>query len=139
MPGKKERYAMNVTPAIWEAFSALFDEALDLGAEARAAWIEHIEATRPELAPLLRRLLAAHAISDTADVLRGLPQLDAPAVAGLQAVAGLTVGALVGPYRLTREIASGGMAEVWLAERAAGAFNREVGLKLPGPSRFGRG
>ena len=129
---------MNLTPAIWEALSTLFDEALDLDAEARAAWIEHIDATRPELGPLLRRLLAAHGRSDTADVLRGLPQLNAPAVGGLQAVAGLAVGVLVGPYRLTREIGSGGMAEVWLAERADGAFNREVALKLPRITRLRR-
>lgn len=129
---------MNVTPATWEAVSTLLDEAFDLDAEARAAWIEHIEATRPELAPLLRRLLAAHARSDTADALRGLPQLNAPAVGGLQATAGLAVGALVGPYRLTREIGGGGMAEVWLAERADGAFNREVALKLPRITRLRR-
>lgn len=138
MWGKEERYAMNVTPAIWEAVSTFLDEALDLDAQARAAWIEHIDATRPELAPLLRRLLAAHASSETADVLRRLPQLNAPAVGGLPAAGGVAVGALVGPYRLTREIGSGGMAEVWLAERADGAFKREVALKLPRLSRLRR-
>jgi serine/threonine-protein kinase len=138
MQGKEEPYAMDVTPAIWEAVSTLLDEALDLDAEARAAWIEQIDATRPELAPLLRRLLAAHASSETADVLRRLPQLNAPAVGGLQAAGGLAVGALVGPYRLTREIGSGGMAEVWLAERADGAFKREVALKLPRITRLRR-
>jgi serine/threonine-protein kinase len=56
----------------------------------------------------------------------------------LQAAAGLAVGALVGPYRLTREIGSGGMAEVWLAERADGAFKREVALKLPRITRLRR-
>ncbi len=128
---------MNVTPAIWEAVSTLLDEALDLDAEARTAWIEHIDASRPELAPLLRRLLAAHA-SETADVLRRLPQLEVPVVGGLQAAPGLAVGSLVGPYRLTREIGSGGMAEVWLAERADGAFKREVALKLPRITRLRR-
>jgi serine/threonine protein kinase len=37
----------------------------------------------------------------------------------------------VGPYRLIRPLGEGGMAEVWLAERADGAFKREVALKLP--------
>ena len=44
---------------------------------------------------------------------------------------GLGAGDRVGPYRLLRELGSGGMAEVWLAERADGAFEREVALKLP--------
>jgi eukaryotic-like serine/threonine-protein kinase len=32
---------------------------------------------------------------------------------------------------LIRPLRSGGMAEVWLARRADGAFKREVALKLP--------
>ncbi len=36
----------------------------------------------------------------------------------------------VGPYRLLRHIGTGGMAEVWLAERADGAFQRQVAIKL---------
>ncbi len=45
--------------------------------------------------------------------------------------AGLTAGALIGPYRLLRELGQGGMGVVWLAERADGAPKRPVALKLP--------
>jgi serine/threonine protein kinase/Tfp pilus assembly protein PilF len=44
---------------------------------------------------------------------------------------GLSPGACVGPYELIRLLGAGGMAEVWLARRADGAFKREVALKLP--------
>ena len=37
----------------------------------------------------------------------------------------------MGPYELIRLLGAGGMAEVWLARRADGAFKREVALKLP--------
>ena len=40
-------------------------------------------------------------------------------------------GDVVGPYRLIREIASGGMGSVWMAERVDGALHRQVALKLP--------
>ena len=51
---------------------------------------------------------------------------------------GLEAGDRVGPYRLLRPIGSGGMADVWLAERDDGAFAREVALKLPLVSRLRR-
>jgi len=44
---------------------------------------------------------------------------------------GLNAGAFVGPYELIRLLGAGGMAEVWLARRADGAFKRDVALKLP--------
>ena len=44
---------------------------------------------------------------------------------------GLSASDFVGPYELVRLLGSGGMAEVWLARRADGAFKRDVALKLP--------
>ncbi len=43
----------------------------------------------------------------------------------------LRAGTRVGPYELIRPLGAGGMAEVWFARRADGAFKREVALKLP--------
>ena len=128
---------MDVSAATWNTLSKLLDEALDLDPGTRAAWIDGLHKTQPELAPVLRKLLAAHASSETSDLLQQLPELDAAGGTPTH-VDGLGSGSLVGPYRLKREIASGGMADVWLAERADGAFERDVALKLPHLSRLRR-
>ena len=38
---------------------------------------------------------------------------------------------MVGPYRLLRELGTGGMGTVWLAERSDGALKRQVAVKMP--------
>src|SRR5262245_66623520 len=40
-------------------------------------------------------------------------------------------GERLGAYELLRPLGAGGMAEVWLANRADGAFDRQVALKIP--------
>ncbi len=126
---------MNVSTVTWHELSGLLDEALNLPSSLRAAWLERQRLLRPDLAPSLDRLLAAHATAETADVLARLPTLGSSATqpAG---DAGLAAGEQVGPYRLIREVGRGGMADVWLAERSDGTFERRVALKLPRISRL---
>lgn len=52
-------------------------------------------------------------------------------LAAAPASAGHSMGRRILPYALLRELGQGGMAGVWLAERADGAHRREVALKLP--------
>jgi serine/threonine-protein kinase len=134
---------MNLSAGTWTTLSKLLDEALDLPPDERAGWLEQVTRTQPEIAPALQKLLAAHASDETADVLRQLPALDMPESPRPDANAssstgGLVAGERVGPYRLVRELGGGGMADVWLAERADGAFTREVALKLPLITRLRR-
>jgi serine/threonine protein kinase len=60
-----------------------------------------------------------------------LPKLGYAQEESALAGSGLQPGARVGPYELIRSLGAGGMAEVWLARRADGAFKREIALKLP--------
>src|ERR1700691_1320631 len=68
--------------------------------------------------------------------MRGQPSIRLPqTVSGTDynpvGASGLNAGDFVGPYELIRLLGAGGMAEVWLARRADGAFKRDVALKLP--------
>jgi serine/threonine protein kinase/TolB-like protein/Flp pilus assembly protein TadD len=112
--------------------SQLLDEALTLDETARRAWLTHLSLEHQDLAAALREaLLPGAAQAAELSALMSLPKLDAADEAGAPAASGLMPGARVGPYELIRVLGAGGMAEVWLARRADGAFKREVALKLP--------
>jgi serine/threonine-protein kinase len=129
---------MDVSAATWNTLSKLLDEALDLDPAARVTWLEQIAAAQPDVLPSLSKLLAAHARNETADLLQRLPEFKPSAPGAASDDNALKTGAAVGPYRLLRELGSGGMADVWLAERADGAFERKVALKLPRVTRLRR-
>jgi tetratricopeptide (TPR) repeat protein len=112
----------------WREIFALLDTALDLDPPARAQWLASLDPASAGLGPWLDELLRTHAAEETSDFMRNdaivaLDGMRAPPVAGADLV--------VGPYRLLREIGQGGMATVWLAERADGLLERRVAVKLP--------
>src|SRR3984957_15182386 len=123
---------MTLSIAQMAAMSRLLDEALPLDAAGRLAWLEALPAEHRELAQTLREAL----LPDEAQA-AGLEPLSPQAMAAFVNPSGVTganrlqPGARVGPYELIRPLGAGGMAEVWLARRADGAFKREVALKLP--------
>ncbi|MFM2399953.1 MAG: hypothetical protein RL341_2110, partial [Pseudomonadota bacterium] len=109
--------------------NALLQTALALPQEQRATWLGTLPPEQQAFVPQLQSMLARAAVeTDTF----------------MQRPAGLALGAdvdedsfadepgdQVGPYRLVSELGAGGMATVWLAERADGVLNRQVALKLP--------
>ncbi|MEO8659410.1 MAG: serine/threonine-protein kinase [Bryobacteraceae bacterium] len=117
-----------VPPESWSEVNRLLDEALDLPPEARGHWLSELSAEHGPLKPLLRRLLDRAAKVAANGFLEDLPLLE-------QVAAGDTVG----PWRMVRPLGEGGMASVWLAERADGLLGRPAALKLPheAPRRFG--
>jgi serine/threonine protein kinase/TolB-like protein/Tfp pilus assembly protein PilF len=103
--------------------SQLLEEALPLDDTGRRVWLEHLPVEHEDLIAALRRsLFPGDAESALGKVLESPPSFDASL---------LQPAARLGPYELLRRLGSGGMAEVWLARRADGAFKREVALKVP--------
>jgi serine/threonine-protein kinase len=112
----------------------IFDEALNLEPNRRNAFLTAVAVRDPALAAEVERLLDAEAEHDasidvTEVIARAWSTLlgdqmeddrDRP----------IPEGARFGAYRIVGEIARGGMATVYLAERADGAFDQRVALKL---------
>jgi serine/threonine-protein kinase len=109
-----------------ERLGRLLDVALTLPAADIDRWRRSLP---PQDADLQEALAAALAARDKSD----LPRLDRvvrPSV-GDDNLESCHIGDRVGPYVLIRQIGAGGMAQVWLAQRADGLMNREVALKFP--------
>ncbi|MBG6078810.1 serine/threonine-protein kinase [Rubrivivax gelatinosus] len=115
--------------ADWPTLDRLLDEALALAAPQRAVWLERLDGEAAPLRETLRRLLALHHEAETEDFLATLPALDLRPEVGVDHEPG--PGDRVGPWRLVGLLGEGGMGSVWRAERADGAYRREVALKLP--------
>ena len=122
---------MKIADEQWQVLSNLLDQALDLPEFARSAWIEELDERYAGLKARLREILANQAQVETADFLGAPVELGALS-------AGLCADAVVGPYRLIRELGHGGMGTVWLADRLDGLVKRSIALKLPHPSLYDR-
>jgi serine/threonine-protein kinase len=123
--------------ARWETLDRLFSRALDVTPGERAAFVEREAGGDAELVEAVRRLL--HAAEKTAGF------LDAPfgVAAGLdldslhQVVTGDPTdesmdrtGEVLGAFRIVERLARGGMATVYVAERADGEWDQRVAVKI---------
>ena len=113
-------------PDRWRRIAGLFDELVELGPVPRSRRLDGIAATEPELAGAVRRLLAA---DDTERRLLETPlELAAPRVEVGEATEPPPERA--GPYRIAGLLGSGGMADVYAAERDDGAFDQRAAIKV---------
>ena len=114
---------------------ALLREALELPESERRAFVERRCADDPARRARLLDLVVLDAEGDTL-LDGGVDALFADAFAGDAAPAPPMVdrsGETIGPWRILRHLAEGGMGSVWLAERADGAFAQTVALKTIKP------
>lgn len=123
---------MDPKDELWDQADRLFDEALDLPAGERASFLDRACGEDAELRALVDRLLAS-AENEPSDLEPG-GALHGPLWSELQGDLAREdepgAGTLVGRYRIVRELGRGGMAVVYLAERADGQFEQQVALKL---------
>jgi len=120
----------------WQRMSALLDELFELDAAAREARLAQIAAEDAALAQELRRALAADEHSGLLD--GGIARAANTMVSRLAEGGGdperaPQAGAEVGHYRLVERVGSGGMGDVWRAERSGGDFQQQVAVKLIRP------
>ena len=116
--------------------NALLETGLALPESDRAAWLAGLPNDQKAFAPRLGEMLA-RAVVETDTFMRESPGVALGEVETLEPPLD-RAGDRVGPYRLLRELGAGGMATVWLADRADGLLQRRVALKLP-RARLGAG
>lgn len=124
----------------WHEVERVFDAALEVDTQQRATFIEiecgNDTALRHEVETLVDAYgKAAGFLVAPAQQAVALKQALAPTPAGhgangMNEMPGVALAACLGPYRLIRELAQGGMGTVWLAERADKQFQQQVAIKL---------
>ena len=109
----------------------LLDEALTLTLEQRFFWLDSLpEKDRPLVKALRESLLSEDPAGAIAGALDRIPSIEANGASDGGRI-NRHAGERLGAYELLRPLGAGGMAEVWLANRADGAFERQVALKIP--------
>jgi tetratricopeptide (TPR) repeat protein/tRNA A-37 threonylcarbamoyl transferase component Bud32 len=123
----------------WLRLNGLLEQALAVEPDERAAWLAALPPDAATLRDLLRELLAEAHSPLTAARDRLGSSVARVAADALAAMRRERPGDRIGPWKLERLLAEGGMGDVWLAERADGVVQRTVALKLPRAEWVDRG
>jgi serine/threonine-protein kinase len=112
----------------WGKVERLLDQAIDLDPEHRSSFLDTTCDGDPELRWEIERLLRSCERAE-GFLAESAFEAYAPFLADL-GPHGLAAGARIGPYRIVGETGRGGMATVYVAERADDQYRKRVALKL---------
>jgi len=118
-----------MNPDRWQLIKSAFSVALQLDPAKRAAYVEGIGATDPELQQRIASLLVQHEGDDDEFLKNPAVELDIY-LDLIESDTDSWLGKSIGPYRLVRELGAGGMGEVYLAHREDAQFDQQVAIKL---------
>ncbi|HEX7114147.1 MAG TPA: serine/threonine-protein kinase [Steroidobacter sp.] len=124
-----------LSPQRWQEIDSLFEQALERPPAERRQWLESACSHDPELRRAVSELLES-ANAAQSQLRESLSEYAEPLLNELRTEldsedsSGLPQNAMVGPYRVLREIGRGGMGTVYLAERADAEFEKQVALKV---------
>ena len=123
---RNSRSVAGVTPERWKGIEAVFEQALELSTNERAAFLAKSCKGDEELRREVESLLESHASAGSF--------IDEPNLfisrENLKDDDEVPAGQLIGAYRIIREIGRGGMGAVYLAERADEQYKKQVAIKL---------
>ena len=112
-----------MTPEQWQSAKEVFARAVDQPVAARARFVAEACGSNQELRDEIISLLAAYGEADNV--------LEKHAINLNVELADRTFeGRVFGQYRIIRELGSGGMGSVFLAERQDDAYRRQVAIKI---------
>lgn len=109
-----------------DRLEAVFSAVLKVAPNDRDAYLSEVCAGDPSLIRLVKTLVQSH--DEASGYFGALQQNVISAAEPLPAE--LPAGMKVGPYRIDHRIGTGGMGDVYLAERADDQFRRKVALKI---------
>ena len=112
----------------WQRIEAIFGRALELESAERSAYLDRTCADDPVLRAEVESLLASDA--DASPTFLDQPLETGAGLAGAELPEPPGAGETVGAYRLVERLGEGGMGVVYLAQRADGAFERQVAVKV---------
>lgn len=120
---------------LWEQVDQLFAEALELGDEERSALLHRVRQQDPTAAARLEHLLKIAGemgdfLEEPAERVLALDWEDVLPQEDEEVPEADLSGTRIGPWRIVEKVGRGGMASVYLAERADGEWRQQVALKL---------
>ena len=110
----------------WKNIKRILSRALELEGKERSDYVQNACGSNKKLLDEVLSLIAAHEMTGVLD-----RQLDDVRISAIkQAKREQMRGKQIGNFRIVREVGSGGMGSVYLAERTDGEFEQRVALKI---------